>query len=112
MPRVAALVVLPAVAACAPPPAVDVAADLVPSIEILYPENGQLLPLDEDCSLTEPIVVNVVGVDPGTVTVGTEGHDSNCNARSPGRFPPAGPGRQESLVGSPALRNARIAALT
>lgn len=50
---------------CAPPPLVPLTAGGpdTPTIEILYPENGQQLTLDGDCVLTEPIVVNVEGVD-------------------------------------------------
>jgi len=48
------------------------------AIEIMYPENGLELQLEDDCSLDEPIVVRVDGVelvpsDPDNVAEG-EGH--------------------------------------
>ena len=50
---------------CAPPPPVELTAEgpVTPTIEILYPEPGQQLTLDLDCVLTEPIVVDVEGIE-------------------------------------------------
>ena len=50
--------------ACAPPPEVSLGTTVaVPSIELLYPEQGQVVTLDADCVLVEPLVVVVRGVD-------------------------------------------------
>jgi hypothetical protein len=54
-------VLLLAAAGCAPPPPVAGAGE--PSIEIVYPTPGQALELEADCSLAEPIVVDVDGIE-------------------------------------------------
>lgn len=49
---------------CAPPPEVSVVdPDAPPSLEILHPEAGDTFTLDADCTLTEPIVVYVSGLE-------------------------------------------------
>jgi hypothetical protein len=58
-------ILFPLATACAPPPLVELTGESPdgPSIEILYPEPEQQLALDSSCVLTEPIVVNVEGVE-------------------------------------------------
>lgn len=68
---------------CAPPPEVLLYTpsytDTDPTIDLLYPEPGQVIELDGDCSLSEPIVVAVTGIlltdwDASPIAIERQGH--------------------------------------
>lgn len=70
-----------AVAACQPPPPVELGGEdpVAPAIEILYPEPAQEIVLDATCTLTEPLIVHVEGLDlvatgPDPEDIPGEGH--------------------------------------
>jgi hypothetical protein len=52
-------------AGCAPPPELVLPGDTAagPSIEILYPEQGEVLTLESGCGLVAPIIVYVEGLE-------------------------------------------------
>jgi len=55
--------VLFAVFGCAPPDPLDLDELVPPSIDVLYPEPGQVVELNEDCELDVLIVVDVDGLE-------------------------------------------------
>lgn len=66
---------------CAPPPEVLLSTPTISddtiAIELLYPEPGQIIQLDEDCTLHEPIVVFVTGVEltePTAIAIENQAH--------------------------------------
>jgi len=59
----AALVGAFVVAGCEPPPPPGTVTGAGPSIEILYPEQGQTVPLNDLCVLDTLLIVDIQGID-------------------------------------------------
>lgn len=75
--RLAGLLLIGGVVACAPPDPIDGASGGVPEVRILFPPADEPIELDPDGSLRTLVVVDLVNIDfaePGTDNVEGEGH--------------------------------------